>query len=271
MACLVFRSLGGTEQNSNHKANAQGAAPQILWQPHQYLLHFEETKKWEWLPWATMLSCLHRDLTTDRHWGFQWSVPALHQVWTTVEETSEVNFLFFLLKNWDVQTQLPQLFIPWEIGAEKHLCWPLAWVGTSWVRELWLYSSFNLQAPQHLCLPQVEHVSCPSRAWPVLLTGHILAPWPALETLSTLAHPPQFKTWSHKRITSCATSLFFLPSVNLWFADICLPLAVWRPGSPPPPPCLLVPLSSVWLRFPSVLRAVWRCSTLYGLKIKSEK
>lgn len=99
MACFVFKSLGGTEQNSNHKANAQEAAPQILWQPHQYLLHFEETKKWEWLPWAVMLSSLHRDLTTDKHWGFQWSVPALHQVWTTAEETSEVNFLFFLLKN----------------------------------------------------------------------------------------------------------------------------------------------------------------------------
>lgn len=67
MACFVFRSLRGTEQNSNYKVNAQGAAPQILWQPHQYLLHFEETKKWEWLPWAVMLSCLHRDLTTDRH------------------------------------------------------------------------------------------------------------------------------------------------------------------------------------------------------------
>lgn len=64
---LCSEVSGETEQTSNHKVNAQGAAPQILWQPHQYLLHFEETKKWEWLPWAVMLSCLHRDLTTDRH------------------------------------------------------------------------------------------------------------------------------------------------------------------------------------------------------------
>lgn len=61
MACLVLRSLRGTGQNSNHKATTQRVAPQILQHLHQCLLHFEMTKKREWFPWATMLSCLHRE------------------------------------------------------------------------------------------------------------------------------------------------------------------------------------------------------------------
>lgn len=155
-----------------------------------------------------------------------------------------MNCISFLFKNWDVQMYKQLLLIPQEMWAEKSLCWPLSWVELYPVRVLWLYSSLNLQAPERLCPLRVEYVLCPMRAGSALLVSQV----PCQCELAHLVLRPEVTAGS---LPGPLPHLFFLPSFDVWFTDISLPLAIWQSGFLLPPLCL--PLGRLWSLFGSAL------------------